>query len=146
MPCTSRLLHSQEHLAPRFRPDGGLAYRNERPLLTNARQVTLIASARSRFAFVDVYRYDPAADKATKHVCELLSTCVTTQPERHSEQGAAIEIQRIMRGRTLARGLVAGGGQQPASAALGSAARPHQEAGASPWTNNDPCGLSLSSG
>ena len=114
--CTPRLLRLQERLAPRFRPDGSLAYRNQRPLLPNASQVTVIASARSRFAFVDVYRYDPAADKATKHVCELLSTCITTQPERHSEQGAATEIQRIMRGRTLKRQLTRGSGQLPAAA------------------------------
>ena len=117
-----RLLRSQERLAPRFRPEGGLAYRNERPLLPNASQVTVIASARSRFAFVDVYRYDPAADKATKHVCELLSTCITTQPERHSEQGAATEIQRIMRGRTLKRQLTRGSGQLPAAAPEAAAA------------------------
>ena len=110
------LLRSQERLAPRFRPGGGLAYRNERPLLPNASQVTVIASARSRFAFVDIYRFDPAADKATKHVCELLSTCVTTPPERHSEQGAATEIQRIMRGRTLKRKLTSGGAQLAAAA------------------------------
>ena len=111
------LLPSQEHLAPRFRPGTAvLAYRNERPLLPNASQVTVIASARSRFAFVDIYRFDPAADKATKHVCELLSTCVTTPPERHSEQGAATEIQRIMRGRTLKRKLTSGGAQLAAAA------------------------------
>ena len=115
-------LRSQERLAPHFRPEGGLAYRNERPLLPNASHVTVIASARSRFAFVDIYRYDPAADKATKHVCELLSTCITTQPERHSEQGAATEIQRIMRGRTLKRQLTRGGGQLPAAAAPEAAA------------------------
>jgi len=111
------LLPSQEHLAPRFRPGTAvLAYRNERPLLPNASQVTVIASARSRFAFVDIYRFDPAADKATKHVCELLSTCVTTPPERQSEQGAATEIQRIMRGRTLKRKLTSGGAQLAAAA------------------------------
>ena len=120
--CTHRLLRLQERLAPRFRPDGSLAYRNQRPLLPNASQVTVIASARSRFAYVDVYRYDPAADKATKHVCELLSTCITTQPERQSEQGAATEIQRIMRGRTLARQLTSGSGQLPAAAAAAAAA------------------------
>ena len=127
-----RLLRSQERLAPRFRPEGGLAYRNERPLLPNASQVTVIASARSRFAFVDVYRYDPAADKATKHVCELLSTCITTQPERHSEQGAATEIQRIMRGRTLKRQLTRGSGQLPAAAPEAVAAATATAAAAAP--------------
>ena len=67
---------AEEVLAPRFRPDGVHAYRNERPLPTDATHVTVVASARSKFAYVDIYRYDVRRTRGSNRCTRLGSPSV----------------------------------------------------------------------
>ena len=64
--------------------------------------MTVVASARSRTAFIDIFRWDPSADRVTKNVVEQLASIVRVRPDAKFEEGAAVFIQRIVRGR-LAR-------------------------------------------